>query len=163
MPTADARRIALAATTVGVLDGLFAIVYFDFILHIGGVARIFQGIARAVLGDAALTGGIATAALGLVLHFSVAFAWTIAYYGLLRAFPALARATRSTANALVAGVILGAIVWTTMDTVILPFTRQVPRPPITSTFFLVELIGHMLIVGPPIAVIVRRSPPSAAV
>jgi uncharacterized membrane protein YagU involved in acid resistance len=156
MLTSDARRVVAAATTVGVLDGVFAIVYFDFILHIGGVARIFQGIARALLGDAALTGGLATAALGLVLHFSVALAWTIAYYVLLRASPALARATRSTTNALVAGVILGAIVWIAMDTVILPFTRQVPRPSITSTFFLVELIGHMLIVGPPIALIVRR-------
>ena len=66
------RALLLGALTVGVLDILDAFVFFGF----RGVPplRILQAIASGVVGrEAAVTGGLATAALGLVLHFFIAF------------------------------------------------------------------------------------------
>jgi len=41
--------------------------------------RVLQGIAEAVLGPASQRGGWASAALGLILHFCVAFTWTAVF------------------------------------------------------------------------------------
>jgi uncharacterized membrane protein YagU involved in acid resistance len=150
-------RWAEAGLVVGVLDGLFAILLFSTWLKLGAPMQIFQGVAHALIGNAAYQGGAATSVLGLGMHFCVAFSWAGAYAVVLRYWSPLAQVVSTTAGALAAGVVLGAIVWLTMDLVILPFTHAVPRPPLTSFVFVSELIGHMIIVGPPITLIIRRA------
>jgi hypothetical protein len=150
-------RWAQAGLAVGVLDGLFAILLFSTWLKLATPMQIFQGIAHALIGPAAFQGGAATGLLGLGMHFGVALSWAGAYAVALHYWSWLARAVSTTTGALATGVVLGAIVWLTMDLVILPFTYAVPRPPLTSFIFIIELIGHMIIVGPPIALIIRRT------
>ncbi len=83
------RAIALSALTVGVLDGLDAIVFFG----LRGVSplRIFQAIAAGLLGRAAFRGGLPTAVLGTMLHFSIALAIVAVYYLVSRRIAALTR------------------------------------------------------------------------
>jgi uncharacterized membrane protein YagU involved in acid resistance len=145
-----------AGVAVGVLDGLFAILEFSTYLKLGTPLQIFQGVAHAAIGKAAYQGGAATSLLGLGIHFCVAFSWAGAYTVALHYWDWLGRVVSTTAGRIQAGVVLGAIVWLAMDLVFLPFTYAVPRPPITSFVFISELIGHMIIVGPPITLIVRR-------
>ena len=68
----NAATILLAGAAVGVLDGLFAIVLRVFVYRSGTAEQVFQGIARGLIGPAALQGGHASALLGLVLHFTIA-------------------------------------------------------------------------------------------
>jgi hypothetical protein len=75
------RAITLATLTVGVLDGLDAIIFFGLL---GATpTRIFQAIAAGILGrQAAVQGGLQTALLGVALHFVfvVAFGIVGTYY-----------------------------------------------------------------------------------
>ena len=50
---------------------------------------MLQGIAGALLGPVTFQGGAATAALGLAMHFGVAFTATAIFYWLSRRFPVM--------------------------------------------------------------------------
>ena len=80
------RAIVYGTLVVGTLDALDAVVFFGF----RGVAphRIFQSIAAGLLGRAAFTGGPATVALGVVLHYFIAFVIVAAFVGASRYIPA---------------------------------------------------------------------------
>ncbi len=69
--------------TGGVVAGTFDIVYACVYWAIKrGVApqRILQRVASGLLGEASLTGGWATAALALALHFFIAISMAAVYY-----------------------------------------------------------------------------------
>jgi hypothetical protein len=51
-------------------------------------------------------------------------------------------------------MVLGAVIWLGMDLVVLPLSAA-PAVPIRSTAFLLQLAAHVLMVGPPIALILR--------
>src|SRR4051812_49512630 len=79
-PTTAGRvsRLVRAGLLTGVSDGLFASVLSVAFFH-STVARVWQGVASTVLGKAALDGGLRTAAIGLLMHFGVAFAWSAVF------------------------------------------------------------------------------------
>src|SRR5438067_187466 len=83
--SAKIARILAAGATVGVLDGLFATTWFAAVLRIASPGQVWQGVAGALLGREARQGGATTVAIGLVMHFGVAYGWTIAYAVLRRA------------------------------------------------------------------------------
>jgi hypothetical protein len=143
-----------AAALVGVLDGLFAIAMYVWVLHLTTPVRLFQGIARSLLGPAAMEGGTPAAMLGVAIHFGVAYGWTVVYALLLSGLPWLREQVRDRRGAIGVGVLYGMIVWTTMDLLIVPLTRT-SATPFLSWYSLVQLLGHPLSVGLPIALLVR--------
>jgi hypothetical protein len=151
-------KILTAGVLVGILDGLFAVVLYVAVLKLSTPIRVFQGVAAAVLGRESFQGGLATFALGLAMHFAVAHAWAIVYFLLLQGSAALRRLVQAPARAVVIGMAFGALVWVVMDLVVLPLTRARPTP-VASGMFLTMLIGHMFVVGLPIALVLR---PTAA-
>ena len=70
--SAALQTIGAAGLVCGVLDIAYVFVVFGW--RDGRAARILQGIAVSLLGPAATTGGTATAAFGLLIHFGVALA-----------------------------------------------------------------------------------------
>src|SRR3954467_10076656 len=82
--------VAFGAFTVGTLDILDAIVFFGIRNHLGP-QRIFQSIAAGLLGKAALSGGMATAMLGGILHLEIATVIVFVYYGASGLLPDLAK------------------------------------------------------------------------
>jgi hypothetical protein len=66
-----APTILLGGLMAGILDGLDALIFYRAAFSVPP-ARLFQGIARGLLGDQALTGGWKTVVLGIALHFTVA-------------------------------------------------------------------------------------------
>ena len=84
------KAFVFGGLTVGTLDILDAFTFFGIR---NGVApsRILQSIAAGLLGRASFQGGAATAALGLVLHFLIAFGIVGTYFVVARAVPALTR------------------------------------------------------------------------
>lgn len=133
---------------VGVLDALDATIFNG--LRGVSAARVWQYVASGVLGRASFGGGLKTAALGLSLHFLIAFILAGIYYGASLYLPALLR------RALMWGLIYGVAVYFVMSYVVLPLSAA---PPLSFSLapFLNGVIGHALLVGLPIALIARRS------
>src|SRR5258708_16387631 len=140
---------------VGLLDGVFAIAVYAWVLRVATATQVFQSIAAALLGGAAYRGGMASATLGIGMHFGIAFGWTLAYAILWTVAAPLRELARSTAGVLVAGAVFGCCVWLIMDLAFLPPTRARATPPASPLFF-VMLAWHAVGVGWPIALMLRR-------
>jgi hypothetical protein len=153
---ASVRRILTAASLVALLDGLYVVVVFAGLLHVTTPAKIFKGIARAVIGPAAATGGFGTAMLGVALHCAVALTWSIVWALAFESSAALRRLTATTRSALGVGVAYGTCVWAGMRYLVLPLTQAPPGPLMTRGTLLV-LLAHILVVGPPIVLAMRRA------
>jgi hypothetical protein len=151
----NTATILLAGAAVGVLDGLFAIVLRVFVYRSGTAEQVFQGIARGLIGPAALQGGHASALLGLVLHFTIATIWAAIFWVAVRRIHSLRRMLQTPAGIIAAGALFGTIVWLVMRFGVIPAVGLGGRT-VQIRQFLVMLIGHMVVVGQPIAWIVGR-------
>ncbi|MDQ3687346.1 MAG: hypothetical protein M3430_17370 [Acidobacteriota bacterium] len=140
--------ILFGGLAVGVLDALDAIIFFG----LQGVApvRIFQHIASGLLGRASFGGGSATALLGLLLHFLIAFILAAIYYGASLRFPTLIR------RAVLCGLLYGVAVYFVMNYLVVPLSAA-PNVSASPAVFLNGLLAHALLVGLPIALLARRS------
>lgn len=165
MPAARRPSLAsvlAAALAVAVLDGLFATGLCMTLSATCTVARTWQGVAAALVGrDAAVRGGAATFALGLAMHGAVALTWAALFGLALARSDVLARAVATPARAALAGVVLGAVVWIVMNRVVVPLTLA-RTTPLWSRAWWILLAGHLVVVGPPITLIVRRRGPARA-
>ena len=140
---------------VFVLDGLYVLVVFVLILQRTTVERVFQGIAYAVLGQAAFSGGWSSASLGVLLHFSVALAWSVVWVVAYERTDFLLRATATPMRAVLVGAAYGIFVWLAMHFIVLPLTYAKPGPLLNFGSILVG-VAHLLVVGPPIVLLERR-------
>ena len=150
------RVILVAGAICGILDGLSAIAVLGY-FGVGRV-RIFQGIARGLLGVETYQLGAFSAGVGLVVHFVVAVAAAAVYYAASRQWPAV------NDLAIVAGALYGIGVHLFMNLVVIPLSAIGWRP-IAWPVFLAVLLVHVVVVGPSIALTVRwlaRRPAYAA-
>ncbi len=152
-PRSLGERLAIAGTVVALLDGAFAVVLFVVILKVCDVEQLFQSIATALLGESAFYDGLPAAALGLALHCAVAFFWAAVYLVTWERSAWLRRLTHMECGTVAVGLVFGAIVWLAMNRIVVPLSRHTTTVPVMSVVFFVELAGHMLLVGPPIAFI----------
>ena len=134
---------------VGILDGLFAFVFYGWILGVKPL-RIFQSVASALLGRASFDGGVSTFLFGLLLHFLVAACIAAVFYAASRKLPVLIR------HAVLSGLIYGLIAYLAMNYVVIPLSRIGLRPT-TLRVFLPAFIAHAFLVGLPVALVARRS------
>ncbi|HEV8399693.1 MAG TPA: hypothetical protein VGQ18_07615 [Gemmatimonadales bacterium] len=144
------RAVLYGGLTVGILDGLDAIVFFGLRNDVGPL-RIFKGIAGGLLGrEAATAGGWPTALLGLVLHFTIATTIVAVFYLFSRRFPFLTR------RPFVWGPLYGVAVYLTMNLVVLPLSAlHGTGLPQAVPVLLNGLLIHMIGVGTPSALFAR--------
>lgn len=148
-------RVAAAGLAVGVLDALLAMGVYSWWYDLAPPHRIWQGVAGALLGRAALDGGATTVALGLLMHFGIALGWA-AVFGVLHArWATLARLTSGVPGALLVAAVYGPLVWLAMNHVLVPLTQARPQQAF-GKFWWIQLVGHAVVVGVPIAWIVGR-------
>jgi len=140
------RAIVTTGLVVGVLDILSAFV----IWWQRGVTiqRGLQGIAAGLLGTKSYEGGMATAGLGLALHFFVAFVVVSIFYLASRKIPFL------TTQPLISGVFYGIGVYIVMYWFVLPTAFSTFRHRLSNE--LIEAAIHVCLIGLPTAFIVRR-------
>lgn len=143
-----ARAIVAAGSLCGVLDISAAFITWYFWRGIQP-ARILRGIASGALGPRALQGGSGMAALGLAFHFLIAFSAATVFYLASRKISFLTR------RAVLAGVLYGISVYVVMYWVVLPLSNY-RRAPVALAPTLVAIITHILCVGLPISLTVRR-------
>jgi uncharacterized membrane protein YagU involved in acid resistance len=142
------RTILWGGLVAGVLDITYAFVASG--LRGVGPVRVLQSVASGLLGAAAKEGGLATAALGLLLHFLIAFAIATVYYLASRRLGLLVR------RAVICGLLYGIGVYLVMNFVVLPLSAIYFKPTYPLAVLLPGLVGHMLLIGLPIALITRR-------
>ncbi|HEY6546924.1 MAG TPA: hypothetical protein VI589_03425 [Vicinamibacteria bacterium] len=139
------RAIGVAGLLAGVLDINAA---FLFYLPRGvSPVVILKSVASGLLGPAAFKGGPEVAALGLLLHFVIAFGAAAVYYAASRWLPVLAQ------KPWICGPLFGIAVYFFMSLVVLPLSSVTPRPFNPDP---IMILIHMLCVGTPIAWAVRR-------
>jgi hypothetical protein len=143
------RAILLGGLTVGVLDGLDAVIFFG--LRNGAAPyRIFQAIAAGLLGKASFQGGMATAALGLLLHLCIATTIVAVFVLASRRLPALAR------RPFLWGPLYGVAAYLVMNLVVVPLSAATPAHkalPVVINGVLIHIFG----VGIPSALFARAA------
>ena len=149
---ASRTRAARAVLWGGLLAGLGDITFAFVVSGLRGVGpvRVLQSVASGLLGAAAREGGAPAAALGALLHFSIAFAWATLYWLASRRLTVLVR------RPVVCGLLYGATVYAFMYLVVLPLSAIYFKPSFAPSAVLLNAAGHMLLVGLPIALAVRR-------
>ncbi len=148
------RRILLAGSVVGVLDGLYVVVAYTIVMPVSTAVRIFQGIASRLLGPSAFQGGVPTALVGLAMHFGVAFGWTTVFALLYRGSAGLRRTVEGSGGALAVALVYGAAIWLLMNRLVVPALGGRAMAFSASGFWVV-LAAHLTVVGPPIVWLVR--------
>jgi hypothetical protein len=141
------RAVVLGGSAAGVLDALDAVVAFKLVSGFDPMP-VYQFVASGMLGPSAFAGGVATALLGLAVHFLIAFAVAGVFATAAWRWPALLD------RALLSGAVFGIGVWAVMNLVVIPLSKTPPSP-FNLALFLNGVIGHALLVGMPIALVTR--------
>jgi len=105
-------RVGLIAGTLDITENIA----FNAFRHITPV-MIFQFIASGLTGAWAFHAEIASVALGVAIHYTIALFWTALYYAASRWIVILIR------RPVVCGLLYGAVVYLIMNFVVLPMTR----------------------------------------
>jgi hypothetical protein len=143
-----ARALLYGTLIVGRLDALDALVFFG----LRGVQpiRIFQSIASGLMGRAAFSGGMATAVLGLALHFFIAFAIVGVFLIANGRLRELRRAP------ILSGLVYGIGVYVVMNYIVVPLSAAVSGR-FSWPVFINGVLIHMFGVGLPASLIARAA------
>src|ERR1700682_605092 len=74
------RAILLACLVAGTLDISYAIIMWGPVFGKITASQLLRNIASVLFGKIALTGGAATALLGLAMHYCISLVWAAAYF-----------------------------------------------------------------------------------
>ena len=144
----NAVRVVLwAGFACGVMDITAAFIVYGFFG--AKPVPLLQGIASGLLGPRAFQGGLATALLGLLCHFVIAFGAAAVYFAASRAIPFLIQ------NAVVSGALYGVAVYFFMNRIVLPLSAAAKRP-FSMKLMIIGAVIHIFCVGLPISLSVRR-------
>jgi hypothetical protein len=145
--TAGLKAIAYGGLLAGGLDLAFALAYYG--AKGGKSLKVLQSIAAGLQGKAAYQGGVASAALGVALHFVIALGAAAIFCATARVLPILVR------RPWISGPIFGAGVYYVMNLVVLPLSAlQTKGYPLKWEPWM--LAAHVLLIGLPIALVARR-------
>jgi hypothetical protein len=151
------KPILYAGALVGALDITAACINARLMSGFTPV-HVLQGVAGGILGRSSYQGGFATAALGLVLQFTMAFIVVTVFYALSRRFPL----SRKLSRVIAVGLLYGAAVFVVNNFATAPFMSWVRslylhtpisfRPPMGWS----QLVIHLFCVGLPIALVMHH-------
>ena len=141
------RAVLWAGFACGVLDITAAFVVYGFFG--AKPVPLLQGIASGLLGPKAFDGGLATALLGLLCHFLIAFGAATVYFVASRGLRVLVD------QAVVFGALYGVAVYFFMNRIVLPLSAVATRP-FSMKFMIIGVVIHIFCVGLPISLSVRR-------
>jgi len=144
----NTQAIFWGGLVAGVLDAIDGVIAYG--TQGWKPIQVLQYIASGALGKSAFQGGLATAALGAVFHFGIA--WVAAALFVL----ARRRLQILKTHAVPAGLLYGVAVYFFMNYLLLPLSAVVPTV-FQLGLFLNGVMGHALFVGLPISLFARRA------
>jgi hypothetical protein len=139
-------RILLTALIVAIADGLEPIIANFHRLGWNAPRRVFQSVASGVLGRGSFDGGTPAALLGVFLHFTIAVIWTSIYACVVRRLSIVQRLVTTAGGTIAVGAIYGAMIWLSMDYIVIPLSRATFTPPSNPGFWQ-QLVWHIVGVG----------------
>ena len=148
-------RLVRAGLVTGVVDGLFSSALAAFVYR-STVARLWQGVASMLLGAPAFEGGTRTAAIGVAMHFGVAFAWSAVFLALVLTWSWLRDVLASPWGVAAVAAAYGPLIWLVMSLAIMPLLSH--RPPAINLRWWVQFFGHMPFVALPIVAVLAPRP-----
>lgn len=139
-------RLLRAWLLTSVIDGTWAIVLT--LLYGRSLARLWQGIAATVFGERMFDGGTATVALGVLMHFGVAFGWSAVFLLLVTRSPWVRRVIASPHGTWKVAAVYGPLIWIVMSAAVIPLLTG--KPLVMTWRWWIQLAGHIVFVGLPI-------------
>ncbi len=82
-----AKLILIAGFIAGTLDALAAVFFFTPAITMENISKIFETIASGLFGKSAYSGNSFYPVAGLLLHYLIAFIWTVIYFFVYRFLP----------------------------------------------------------------------------
>jgi hypothetical protein len=141
------RAILWGGFSAGVLDLAAAIT--QSVGRGGTATRLLQAIATGILGRASYEGGAASAALGFIAHFIIAFGAAAVFVVAARRIPFLLSIIW------LSGPVYGMMVWAVMKFAVLPLSAYPHGGGSTPRGMVVAVLIHVFCVGLPIAIAAR--------
>jgi hypothetical protein len=147
-------RIWLRAwALIAVVDGIFATA-LPVVAYGQPLGRVWKGVASVLLGPGAMEGGAHTILAGLLMHVSVALAWTTVFLILALMSPRLRRIIATPDGIFGVATLYGPLIWIVMSFLVI--RTLTGRPPTTNFRWYVQLLAHIPFVGLPIVAAVGR-------
>ena len=143
------RIILTAGLIAGLLDGLDAAVVITALNGISAI-RVFQFIASGLIGTSSFRGGFRTAALGVLLHFTIAIGVAAIFYLASLRLRFLLR------KPFLWGPLYGIAVFLFMHYLVVPLSATPKQGSTTAADYLNLIFSHVFFVGIPIAMVVSR-------
>jgi len=153
MPESNGRSLLRAGLLTGVSDFLFAC-FLSIVVYNSTFARLWQGVASVPLGRTALEGGTRTVAIGILLHFTVAFTWSAVFLFLVMRSRKVRQVLASPYGVIRIAALYGPFIWMFMSMVLIPLFTH--RPPNITIRWWVQLLGHIPFVATPMLWAIRR-------
>ena len=146
LSVSESNNAMLAILVGGLIAGALDLTS-AFITYGPGVPR---AIAGGLLGRGAMHGGAGTYVLGILLHFFIACSAAAIYYAVSRKLEFL------TGHPVVCGLFYGIAVFLVMNLIVLPLCALHAKGPYQYWGLVRGLLIHMILIGLPIALSVRR-------
>ena len=115
-------KILQAGLIAGTLDILSAFIYYYIKSGKTNFLVIFKFIASGIFGKDAGDGGTAMILAGLILHYAIAFSFTIFFFWLYPKVNVMSK------NRIVTAIVYGLFVWAMMNLIVVPLSDTVHRP-----------------------------------
>lgn len=139
-------RIGFVAGTLDIAENLI----FNAFRHITPT-MVFQYIASGLIDGASFDLGLASVALGAVLHYAIALSWTVIFFAASCKFSILIR------RPIVSGLLYGIGVYLFMNIVVVPLSRVPPAPAATTLASRISgVLAVVCCIGLTISLLVRR-------
>jgi len=147
--TPSARRSILTAWLIaGSLDIITACLFFS--IRTGkNPMRVLHFVASGVFGKAALTGGALYAVYGLLLHYLIAFLFTVFFYWI---YP---KRKWFAYNQWITAIVYGSFVWVVMNLLIVPLSHT-PKSPILPGQAIIAALILICMIGLPLSIIIGQ-------
>ena len=115
-------KILQAGLIVGTLDILSAFIYYYIKTGKTNFLVIFKFIASGIFGKDAGAGGTGMIVAGFILHYAIAFSFTVFFFWVYPKVNVMSK------NRIVTGIVYGLFVWALMNLVVVPLSNTVHRP-----------------------------------
>ena len=144
------RSITLGGTILALCHLIIQDGIFFSLLEKYPFISLLQYIASGAMGKAAFAGGLATALLGAVLEFLMTFIIAGIFILSANQIPLLRR------YVVVGSLLYGVGVFIVMNFIVLPLSAAPPSP-LTVLQIIETFIEHVLLIGLPLGILVRRN------
>ena len=160
MATASSLPLATRTSRVRpiILGGMF--IFISQIIHQWITVTLFQGnpfilvwqyIASGILGNAAFEGSTATALLGVLFHLIISVVVAAVFILSANRIPLLRR------HPIAGSLLYGFGVFVVLNMIVTPLSAAPPLPAPTLPWLIEAVIEHIVVVGLPLGVLVRRN------